>query len=58
MVAKETPLPPAFSSERPEIEFSKTIIKDLVHEHFYLKVKGKNLDECRKHFDELKKELI
>jgi len=55
---KITPFPFSYSTEKPEIEFSKTTIKGLEHEHIYLKVKGKNLDEFRKHFDDLKKELV
>jgi len=55
---KVTPFSFSYPSEKCEIEFSKTTTHGLDHDHFYLKIKGKNLEECRKHFDELKQELV
>lgn len=37
----------------PQIEVTKVITEISRHTHIYVHVRGKTLDECRKHFDEI-----
>lgn len=46
------------STERPEIEYSNTTQDGLKHDHIYLKVRGKSLEDCKKYFDEIMKDVV
>lgn len=41
-------------TELPRIEFTKDVTEISRHVHIYLSVRGADLEECRKHFDEIK----
>jgi hypothetical protein len=46
------------NGELPQIELTYDKTEISKHSHVYISVKGFTLEECRKHFDELKKEVI
>ena len=42
--------------ELPQIVYQKTSVTIDKHDYINIEVRGKNLTECRKHFDEILKE--
>jgi len=40
-------------TELPQIEFVQDVTEISRHTHTYVHVRGKTLEECRKHFDEI-----
>jgi len=41
-------------TELPSIEYTRNKTTIDTHNHLYIHVKGRSLEECRKHFDEIK----
>ena len=48
-----------YNQELPEIQYSKKeYTGEMVAKEQWIKVKGKSIEETRKHFEEIRKEMI